>query len=100
MRRYLLASAIGFMLAMGACAVALYAQPAQPAPFTELESARLDALAQEGRALEAEQRALTLMRERWQGKIAAFKSTAEAVRPGFTWDAQSGQWTAKPKETK
>lgn len=75
-------------------AVTLAAQEAKPAPFSELEQAKLQAIAQEGRALEAEQRVLDLQRAGWQAKVAAFKAAAEAARPGFTWDAETGKWAA------
>lgn len=65
--------------------------------FTELETARLDAIAQEGRAIDAEQRILALMRERWQAKVTAFKAKAEADRPGWTWDAETGKWSEVKK---
>ncbi len=77
--------------------VALTAQsPAAPV-FTDLETARLDALAQEGRALDAEQRLLTVMREKWTAKVGAFKAAAESKRPGWTWDAESGKWSEVKK---
>jgi hypothetical protein len=67
------------------------------APFTELEQARLEAIAQEGRALDAEQRTLTLLREQWQAKVTAFKAKAEAARPGWVWDADTGKWSEVKK---
>ncbi len=80
--------------AVGAYVRAAQSPPAPSAePFSELETARLDALAQEGRALDAEQRLLTVMREKWTAKVGAFKSAAESKRPGWTWDADSGKWS-------
>lgn len=82
------------------CASALHARqatPKVPAPFTELESAKLQAIAYEGAAIEADQRTLDLRKQLWQGKVAAFKAAAEAARPGFTWDAESGKWTEVKK---
>jgi hypothetical protein len=79
-------------------AAAAQAPPApSAAPFTDLESARLDAIAQEGRALDAEQRLLTVMREKWQAKVTAFKAAAERDRPGWTWDPDTGKWSEVKK---
>lgn len=89
-------------LALAAIVFALVMQGPAPAPeaWSELEQARLDALAQEGRALDAEQRTLTLMREQWTAKVARFKAEAEAKRPGYAWNSETGQWSQKPKEAK
>ena len=84
-------------LAAAVFALALQSPPA-PEPWSDIEQLKLDALAQEGRALDAEQKVLTLMRERWQARVDAFKSAAEAKRPGFTWNAETGAWSPKEKK--
>lgn len=71
------------------------AQAPAPPPFSELETARLDALQQENRALDAEQRLLNLQRERLTAKVSAFKAEAERQRPGWVWEPDTGKWTEK-----
>jgi hypothetical protein len=65
----------------------------QPSPFTELEQARLQSLAYEGAAIDADQRTLDLRRQVWREKVSAFKAAAEKSRPGFAWDAETGKWS-------
>lgn len=70
---------------------ALVAQtPAPPVrPYTETEALRI-----ENTRLEAVivQRALS----DWQAKVAKLKVDLEAARPGWTWNPESGAWTAIP----
>lgn len=58
-------------------------------PYTETESLRI-----ENTRLEAVivQRALS----DWQAKVAKLKADLEAARPGWTWNPESGAWTAVP----
>lgn len=83
--RLLLLSAVLFSL--------VQAPPRTAAPFSELEQARLDAIFQESRALDAEQRTLDLLRERWRVKVQTFKAAVERERPGWTWEPETGKWS-------
>jgi hypothetical protein len=69
--------------------------PPTAAPFSELEQAKLQAIAYEGAAIDADQRTLDLRKQLWQSKVAAFKAAAESTRKGFTWDPDSGKWSEK-----
>lgn len=66
-------------------------------PWSDLETARLDALQQENRALDAEQRLLNVQRERLTAKVAAFKAEAERQRPGWIWNPEAGTWAEVKK---
>jgi hypothetical protein len=76
-------------------ALALQSPPKPVAPFTELEQAKLQAVAFEGAAIDADQRTLDLRKQVWQGKIAKLKADLERERPGFAWDPESGAWKEK-----
>jgi len=74
-------------------ALSVQAAPASPPVLSELEQARLQAIVYEDAAIVADQRTLEVRREWWRAKVAAFKAAAEAARPGWTWDAQTGAWS-------
>jgi hypothetical protein len=76
--------------------------PASAAPpaFTELEQAKLQAVAWEGAAIDADQRTLDLRKAQWQAKVSALKAALEATRDGWDWEAATGTWTRKPAKTK
>lgn len=75
-----------------------YTDPAKAAaPWTDLEQARIDAMQQENRAIDAEQKLLNVQRERLTAKVAAFKAAAERDRPGWIWNTDTGAWSEVKK---
>jgi hypothetical protein len=85
--RLILAATFAFLI-VGA----LFAQDAaQPAPFTDIENLRLENTRLEGVIV---QRAV----KDWEAKVAALKADIEKARPGFTWDAQTGQFSPIPQK--
>lgn len=56
-------------------------------PLTEIEVLRVQNVALERVVV---QHALT----DWQHKVQALKADLERVRPGFTWNPDTGEWTA------
>lgn len=80
------------LLAAISLAVMLQAPPsAALVPYTRLESVLIDNLRWEGKAA---QRAV----DDWRMHVAAVKAELEAARPGWVWNADTGEWTVKPKE--
>lgn len=64
-----------------------------PAPLTELEALRVQNVNLERVIV---QRAL----DDWQKKVQALKADLEKARPGWTWNPETGEWTAKKEEPK
>lgn len=62
-----------------------------PAPFTEVETLRVQNANLEGQLV---QRAVA----DWQAKVAKLKADLESTRPGWSWAPESGAWTAKEKK--
>jgi hypothetical protein len=61
-----------------------------PAPYTEIERLRIENVGLERVIV---QRAL----DDWRAKVAVVKADLERARPGWTWNPETGEWTATPK---
>lgn len=80
----------GCLLVALLLAVPLQARSDGPAPMTETESLRVENLRLEGVIIQHEL-------AQWQAKREKLKTDLEASRPGWTWNADTGQFTEKPK---
>lgn len=78
--------ALGIVVLLTAGA-AFAAQDAKPAPYTEVEALRIENVRLEGQIV---QRAIA----DWQAKVKALKADLERVRPGFTFNPETGEWAA------
>lgn len=58
-----------------------------PAPYTEIESLKIQNVNLEGAIV---QRAV----EDWRKKVASLKAELEKARPGFVWNPEDGSWSA------
>jgi len=64
----------------------------RPAPYSEIETLRIQNVALERVVV---QHAMT----DWQAKVKALKADLEAERHGWSWNPDTGEWTALPKES-
>lgn len=76
-----------------ACVASLSAQESapQPAPFTDVEALRVENVRLEGVVLQ-------MQITGWQAKRDRLKAELEQSRPGWSWNPETGQWTATPKK--
>lgn len=76
------------LLAILCLTVSVTARSDSPAPFTEMESLRIENVRLEGVIL---QRQLT----DWQTKRDKLAHDIESARPGFTWNPDTGVFTKR-----
>lgn len=69
--------------------LSLHAADAAPPPLTEVEALRVQNVNLERVIV---QRAL----DDWQKKVLALKADLEKTRVGWSWNPETGQWTATP----